>query len=76
MYKMNAQFTILSKTKRQSPERTTAIPPARIAVLIQPRNNTESTRPTKPNKPKMVKAEAGGKTVQHVVGIYFPASGS
>ena len=55
----------LAKNTEQKPERTTAIPPARIAVLIQQRNNTEATRPTKPKTPKMVKSKARGYPVQN-----------
>ena len=54
----------LRQNTEQKPERTTAIPPARIAVLIQQRNNTEATKPTKPKTPKMVKSKARGYPVQ------------
>ena len=56
MNKFKTTIHHLKQNKRRKPERTTAIPPARIAVLIQARNNTEPTPHTQQKQPKMVKA--------------------
>ena len=42
--------TITSKKTSTQPERTTAIPPARIAVLIQAKNKTKTNQKNPPKK--------------------------
>ena len=58
----------------QTPERTTAIPPARIAVLIQAKKQQKSTQPTKPQKQsKMVMwPKPAVQAVQHEIKINLP----
>ena len=57
--------SLAKQDTERKPERTTAIPPARIAVLIQRRSKTEATKPTKPKTPKMVKSAANSQPVHN-----------
>ena len=51
-------FTIPGKSQRSKPERTTAFPPARNAVLIQAESKKRSRQQTHKKPPGMVKKVA------------------